>query len=140
MKTPEEIKKGLAACSADECHGQHEGCTYQDQFFCTMRMCGDALAYIQQLESTVSQVSKALCAKENATLGELLQAVDQLKSRLAQVERERDALAYEARGCSSCVHRNCDPDEPPCNVCVQDGSEYEWRGVCEENTKEEPQT
>lgn len=50
-KTPEEIKKGLAACSADECHGQHEGCTYQDQFFCTMRMCGDALAYIQQLES-----------------------------------------------------------------------------------------
>ena len=52
MKPPEEIKKGLAACSADECHGQHEGCTYQDQFFCTMRMCGDALAYIQQLESS----------------------------------------------------------------------------------------
>lgn len=52
MKPPELIKKGLAACSADECHGQHEGCTYQDQFFCTMRMCGDALAYIQQLESS----------------------------------------------------------------------------------------
>ena len=55
----------------------------------------DALAYIQQLEtenhqlltkaqqleSTISQVSKALCGKENATLKELLQAADQLKAR-----------------------------------------------------------
>ena len=40
----------------------------------------DALAYIQQLESTYSQVSKALCCKENATLEEILEAVDQLKS------------------------------------------------------------
>ena len=37
------------------------------------------------------QLSKALCGKENAALGELLQAASQLKSRLAQVERERDA-------------------------------------------------
>ena len=34
-----------------------------------------------QLESTISQVSKALCGKENATLKELLQAADQLKAR-----------------------------------------------------------
>ena len=31
------------------------------------------------LESTCSQVSKALCGKENASLDEFLQAVDQLK-------------------------------------------------------------
>lgn len=33
----------------------------------------------EKLKSTYSQVSKALCGKENATLDELLQTVDQLK-------------------------------------------------------------
>lgn len=33
----------------------------------------------EKLKSTYSQVSKALCGKENATLDELLKAVDQLK-------------------------------------------------------------
>lgn len=123
MKPPEEIKKGLAACSADECHGQHEGCTYQDQFFCTMRMCGDALAYIQQLES-----------------------------RLAQVERERDAAVSELKieeDCYNCKHNyDCKHDghgyrkcsecgECPCSKCESGESQYEWRGVCAENTEEE---
>ena len=39
------------------------------------------LTKAQQLESTISQVSKALCGKEKATLKELLQAADQLKTR-----------------------------------------------------------
>ena len=43
MKTPEEIKKGLEACRADECHGHHTGCPYDDDFFCIMHICGDAL-------------------------------------------------------------------------------------------------
>lgn len=109
MKPPEEIKKGLAACSADECHGQHDGCTYQDQFFCTMRMCGDALAYIQQLES-----------------------------RLAQVERERDAAVHDLDYALREVPRlNIDcyfcksKDKPQCDECF-----WEWRGVCAENTEE----
>ena len=50
MKTPDEIKKGLEACGSDECHGQHTDCPYEDDLFCTMHICGDALAYIQQLE------------------------------------------------------------------------------------------
>lgn len=110
MKTPEEIKKGLAACSADECHGQHEGCTYQDQFFRTMRMCGDALAYIQQLESC-----------------------------LAQVERERDAAVRDLNCIWKC--EICKKFTRPVNKCPhyrECGLSYkfwEWRGVCEENTK-----
>lgn len=32
-------------------------------------------------ESSYSQLSKALCGKENATLGEMLEAADQLKHR-----------------------------------------------------------
>ena len=53
MKTPEEIKKGLGSCSADECHGDHTDCPYIDNVLCIRAICGDALAYIQQLESLV---------------------------------------------------------------------------------------
>ena len=53
MKTPEAIKKGLEACGADECHGEHTGCPYKDDAFCIMHVCSDALAYITQLEARV---------------------------------------------------------------------------------------
>ena len=53
MKTPEEIKKGLEACTEDECHGQHQSCPYKDDELCMMHICGDALAYIYQLEARV---------------------------------------------------------------------------------------
>lgn len=51
MKTPDEIKKGLYACGADECHGQHTDCPYDHSGMCTMYLCADALAYIEQLEA-----------------------------------------------------------------------------------------
>lgn len=54
MKTPEETKKGLEACRADECHGHHTGCPYDDDFFCIMHICGDALSYIEQMEKRAS--------------------------------------------------------------------------------------
>ena len=53
MKTPEEIKKGLESCGADECHGEHTGCPYKDDALCMMHICSDALAYINQLEARV---------------------------------------------------------------------------------------
>lgn len=53
MKAPEEIKKGLEACRADECHGHHTGCPYDDDFFCMMHICGDALALIEHLDAKV---------------------------------------------------------------------------------------
>lgn len=119
MKTPEKIKKGLAACSADECHGQHEGCTYQDQLFCTMRMCGDALTYIQQLESLLTS------------------AVD----ALGEAERERDcALADVLKNCETCKHSYMNnPDVSICahvEYCSPSHDKWEWRGPCPENTKE----
>ena len=56
MKTPDEIKKGLEACSADECHGYHVGCPYYNfSARCMQDMAADALAYIQQLEAKVPQ-------------------------------------------------------------------------------------
>lgn len=68
MKTPEEIKRGLLACTelvmpADVQHAVMVG----------------ALAYIQQLESNYSQVKKALQDNGFQTLEELLQAYSQVK-------------------------------------------------------------
>lgn len=81
MKKPDEIKKGLECCidyqSCTE-YGEPK-CPYNDATKCMEALLTDNLAYIQQLESNASQVSKALCDKENATLEEMLEAVSQLK-------------------------------------------------------------
>lgn len=54
MKTPEEIKKGLELCEADDCYEEkHTGCPYDDDELCIRHLCGNALAYINQLESRV---------------------------------------------------------------------------------------
>ena len=48
MKSPDEIKKGIAHCgSAISCYG----CPYWDGDDCNGRMEKDAVAYIQQLEA-----------------------------------------------------------------------------------------
>lgn len=112
-KTPEEIKKGLMCY-----RGKHpfaighcpSGCPYEQcGTSCREMMNTDALAYIQQLET-----------------------------RLAQVERERDAAVYDlemaVNKCSS-ISADCefckDKGKPVCEKCS-----FEWRGVCPENTKE----
>ena len=58
MKTPDEIKKSLEACGSDECHGHHTDCHYEDDLFCTMHICGDARAYIQQLEHSIDALTE----------------------------------------------------------------------------------
>jgi hypothetical protein len=128
-KTPDEIKKGLKQCSSGlaacscECPYHEDGTCNSDAFSVEK----DALAYIQQLESTISQVSKALCGKENATAEEIIAAFDQVK-------RERDA-AVEACGkfpCKSCAESE---NGDNCNWCaVVNGHRtgYVWRGVEEE--------
>lgn len=121
MKTPDDIKKGLQYCS--EKHESCNGCTYLNEedyeIECLNAIMVDALAYIQQLES-----------------------------RLAQVERERDAAVNDlADSCKYCKHTRQPLDGKPCNECMQrkNGNrfapivrtKFEWRGVCEENTKED---
>ena len=56
MKTPEDIKKGLELCAADDCYEEkHTGCPYDDDELCIRHICGDALAYITQLEARVQK-------------------------------------------------------------------------------------
>lgn len=54
MRTPEEIKKGLEICTADE---SCRGCPY-DNGNCDMQLERDALAYIQQLEQRLVEANK----------------------------------------------------------------------------------
>ena len=131
MKTPDEIKKGLFCCWEDGC----ATCPYDDD--CTMGenfmdVAKDAHAYIQQLESDNENKQKR---------------IDELVSRLAEVERERDAAVADLSDrCQYCKHISCDDEDEnsPCKDCMQRKGGvpfapmirtcFEWRGVCEENT------
>lgn len=69
--------------------------------------------------------------------------IQQLESRLAQVERERDAAVHdlaEDRICANCKHYSESVFNEPCSSCVEDAEtkkNWQWRGVCPENTEEE---
>lgn len=113
MKTPEVIKKGLEVCGVLD--GDCENCPYDDglQILCVDRLRKDALAYILQLES-----------------------------RLAQVERERDASVEDIEPrCDYCEFMDNTYGEAPCPTeekLEEDGfcNGFKWRGVCPENSKE----
>ena len=169
MKTPEEIKKGLECCQPryenDHWVTCNSDCPYQpDAPLCHKALVAGALAYIQQLEdaiykttqlmqsatevikksqeqleSTYSQVKKALCGKENVSLVEVLEAADQLKSRLAQVERERDAAVSDLKlvGCCGTCINNDGGCTTECYIVSGKLTGWQWRGVCPENTKED---
>ena len=71
-KTAADVKKGLAMCSADECHGQHTDCPYHPELMCIRNICGDSLALIQQLEAQVPRwilVEERLPEAKLAVLG-----------------------------------------------------------------------
>lgn len=117
MKTSEKIKKGLERCAAHECGWE---CPYftiidlpsGDELGCyDDGLLPDALAYIQQLEA------------------------------------ERDAMIESLRkskACCVCANRNTrNPNKntyditAKCIRCVCGESQFEWRGVCEENKGDE---
>ena len=132
MKTPDEIKKGLEWCTNDafQCSCN---CPYFNPLSngvdCASKLHSDALSLIQQLEA------------QNAELLEKMQ----------QLQRERDALLHIAHDCDElfreCKHEkaiddvSCEKADYFCHLCKADckcnkcnrGSQFEWRGPCEEN-------
>lgn len=120
-KTPNEIKKGLE-CRARAYNG---ACTYTCSS-CDTYVDGrfseifrEALAYIQQLETERHQ----------------------LLTRCERLERERDAAVADMRMafrkcnvCCCCKHE--DGESNDCDDCIGTCN-WQWRGVCPENTKEE---
>lgn len=62
-----------------------------------------------------------------------------LESRLAQAERERDAAVRDCARfpCYTCTERENGDFCPQCRTMGTFRALHEWRGVCDENTKEE---
>ncbi|MBR4930401.1 MAG: hypothetical protein IKZ00_06320 [Bacteroidaceae bacterium] len=128
MKTPEEIKKGLGCCFADNQH-DCKNCAYAEMvkdeefgetfFYHCGEIDKDALAYIQQLETELDD--------EKNKNEILIFDNDKLMEEIAQVERERDAAVadftqyvnYGEHECNLCRHKE--------EVCLD--CKWEWRGL-----------
>lgn len=125
-KTPDEIKKGLETCSADECHGQHTDCPYHPDLMCIRNICADALALIQQLQA------------ENAEKDERIQQLE--AERDAAVEDMKQAAIYLCCACKKYHHAVRGVSQHYCEVtgeredfsgAISCGM-FEWRGVQKE--------
>lgn len=114
MKTPEEIKKGLEIEIAVHYHLPNpEPRLTPREFMYMEQLHADALTYITHLEQ-----------------------------RLAQAERERDAAVKDIpRACGYCKNYLGGEHIPHCNAeCMNISginTGWQWRGVVEENSKEE---
>lgn len=99
MKTPDKNKCGMECIRTNA----ERVCVKPENGQCPRceQLVEEVLGRIKQLESIVSQVSKALCGKENATLDELLKAADQLKYRIKKPV-EHEATLYRCGTCPSC--------------------------------------
>lgn len=69
---------------------------------------------------------------------EAANVIDQLESRLAQAELERDAAVHdlaEGRNCEDCKHYYDSVFNEPCSSCIEDEEtkkNWQWRGICPE--------
>ena len=122
MKTPDEIKIWLATEIAVHYHLPNpEPRLTPKEFMFLEKMNGETLAYIERLEADNESKQKR---------------IDELESRLAQAEMERDAAVEDLYpSCELCKYDNRKADEVPYIGCGH-GMNWEWRGVCPENTKE----
>lgn len=105
MKTPEEIKQGLAHCAADDC----DYCPYEpDCMVGTDALEADALDYIRQLE-----------AERNAMKRHIL-----LYGDICELCR----YGNTDRLCSDC--QACDDEGCICASCIRSetSENFEWKG------------
>ena len=141
MKTPDKNKCGLECIRTNV----ERICVKPEKGQCPR--CEQIVGRNLELEAIYSQVSNALCGKENATLDEVLQVVRQVKAELEAVKRERDAAVRDIpRACEYCKHyeiifNGATPDHdcknPECYNISGVNTGWQWRGVCPENTEEE---
>lgn len=144
QKTPDEIKKGLKCCNTGKSPAC-EFCSYKSfelgphgvhyvNYHCEQLQI-DSLAYIQQLESTYGQVSKALCGKENATAEEIIAAFDQVKRErvalLNIIKHEATFFSLIPLPCRCCKNIDDAFTSDVCRSCAMQGGYggFEWCGV-----------
>ena len=152
MKTPDEIKMGLrrfatelddivALCSVEETAGLLEEA--RNRMF-------EAANCIEEMDSDLSAWGDV--ASSPGAVEDMALEINRLNESLAQAERERDAAVLDVEAadgglCDHCKNRDlaaqCDYSGE-CHLCDNGGCpchpencRWKWRGVCEENTKEE---
>ena len=137
-KTPDDVKKGLAACNKYE-YGQHSGCPYVGEMFCIRNVCGDALALIQQLEKRAIHLEALNQSNLNTiTMQERTRA--RLQERISQLEAERDAAVADITRMvqepyDPCYCDYCKLTEEECAKSNCRGrSAFVWRGLQKEET------
>lgn len=115
MKTPDEIKKEAETCMN---HPHTYSCN-------SCRLYGECHGIAEHI------------------IKELYDLVVHYESHIAQVERERDAavkVMRMVRLCENCKHIDKPCESYPCSSCSMDRERrkpnWEWRGVCAENTKD----
>ena len=122
MKSPDDIKKGLECCASfdsDMCLQ----CPYDDgHIACCLDKNQDALAYINQLEQRLAQAERERDA-----------AVADLKKDCSTCKNEEiQGTCNRPNGCAGCSNTDC-----PCSLGDSVNDCWQWRGICEENSKEE---
>lgn len=135
MKTHEKIKKALK-CSVRfrtaNCTAECKKCELHIPGYTMMDLSVDALAYIQQLEVDSARQDAYILRLEN---------------ELETVKRERDAACnvikqiageLDIPACEWCKGNLFDTFDPFCRECRTHNEGFEWRGVCPENTGENP--
>lgn len=138
-RTPDEIKKGLAAPIPVHYHTDFEPRLTKRAMYDLEAMHADTLALIQQLETkNAEKAEKIRVLEERAHQLNLLNLGLLLEK--AQLEAERDALLKEMRVCIFCdrdvpdacpiVCEHCELD-CPCKDCV-DSNKWQRRGVQKE--------
>ena len=131
MKKPEEIKKGLeCANNCSESGLRCRECPYLGDNCSDLN--ADAIEYIEWLEKNLQYT---------------VDAAEVLRAESAKFERERDAAVSDLEcesECYSCKYRdnraNCDEDVSCYNCrldcpCTTFKCNWQWRGVCPENTE-----
>lgn len=125
MKTPEELKKGLEYCrSMHELSVNCHSCPYDGERLCGDVMLEDAIEYIEWLEKNLQYT---------------FDAAEVLRAEGAKFERERDAAVrdvaeYAQHGSVCRLFYDC-PHGNDCPLYPSTCEDYEWRGVCPENTE-----
>lgn len=129
MKTPWEIKRSLFCCSEGECHKcyyENECDAVRGRIMCNALL-EDNMAYIQQLEK-----------ERDAAVRDIQNAKWLLCHVCKNYYRpDPDVRHYECKALGNfsiflAPSDFCEEDNNPISAC----GKFEWRGVCEENSKE----
>ncbi len=128
MKTPENAPDNNVGSKTPE-----DGM----QFFCKLRLVASETDDLLTTWRTSDLHDGLEVARD--FMFEAADHIQQLESRLAQAERERDAAVADCSRfpCATCSDKENGDFCHNCNVRKDTTrTNYEWRGVCQENTKE----